>query len=299
MKVCAACSQSLSKDKFSKKQWQFKQQRRCKECISANREAKSDVPPNDAPLPASDSGGKEGASDEDLFKKPPPRGDCDVCFEIMPLVGKGGKYMACCGKLLCTGCIYAAGGNQLGGKCPFCRTPDNVSDKEWIERLKKRVETGDAHAHYVLGGRYSYGGRGMQQDDRKALKLWLRAVELGDTMAYHNIANAYYNGTGVEKDEKKAEHYWELGAMEGDVYSRDTLGQVEAQAGTMERAVKHWMIAAGDGFDNSLQKIQQGYLEGFVTKGDFEKSLRAHKEAKDEVRTDQREAAAAALGFTY
>ena len=207
--------------------------------------------------------------------------------------------MACCGKLLCTGCIYAAGGIQLGGKCPFCRTPDNVSNEEWIERLKKRVETGDAHAHYVLGGRYSYGGRGMQQDDRKALKLWLRAVELGDTMTYHNIANAYYNGAGVEKDEKKAEHYWELGAMEGDVYSRDTLGQLEAASGNMERAVKHWMIAAGDGFDISLQKIQHGYLEGFVTKGDFEKSLRAHKEAKDEVRTDQREAAAAALGFTY
>ena len=67
----------------------------------------------------------------------------------------------------------------------------------------------------------------------------------------------------------------------------------------MERAVKHWMIAAGSGFDDALERIREGYLEGYVTKNDFAKALRAHKEAQDEVRTDQRDAAAAALGFTY
>ena len=39
MKLCAACSQTLTKEKFSKKQWQLKEQRRCKECIAGNREA--------------------------------------------------------------------------------------------------------------------------------------------------------------------------------------------------------------------------------------------------------------------
>ena len=38
MKLCAACSQTLTKEKFSKKQWQLKEQRRCKECIAGNRE---------------------------------------------------------------------------------------------------------------------------------------------------------------------------------------------------------------------------------------------------------------------
>ena len=37
MKICAACSQELPKERFSKKQWQLKSQRRCKECIAENR----------------------------------------------------------------------------------------------------------------------------------------------------------------------------------------------------------------------------------------------------------------------
>ena len=37
MKICGACCETLSRDDFSKKQWQQKQhQRRCKECIDAN-----------------------------------------------------------------------------------------------------------------------------------------------------------------------------------------------------------------------------------------------------------------------
>ena len=38
MKICAACSQELSRKKFSRTQWEFKQIRRCKECIANNRE---------------------------------------------------------------------------------------------------------------------------------------------------------------------------------------------------------------------------------------------------------------------
>ena len=37
MKTCAACHEDLPKDKFSKKQWTMNQ-RRCKVCITDNRE---------------------------------------------------------------------------------------------------------------------------------------------------------------------------------------------------------------------------------------------------------------------
>ena len=93
--------------------------------------------------------------DEALFKKPPPRGDCDVCFEIMPLVGKGGKYQSCCGKMVCTGCIYRAarGNDDRLAPCPFCRSDDNVSNEVWMGQLLMRIEAGDAYAHYILGQR--------------------------------------------------------------------------------------------------------------------------------------------------
>jgi hypothetical protein len=37
-KLCGACSNELPKDAFSKKQWQHKQQRRCKSCVDSNRD---------------------------------------------------------------------------------------------------------------------------------------------------------------------------------------------------------------------------------------------------------------------
>ena len=55
------------------------------------------------------------------------------------------------------------------------------------------------------------------------------------------------------------------------------------------------MIAAGSGYDLSLKAIRQGFMNGLVTNDDFEKALRAHKAANDEVKSEQRKAAAAVL----
>ena len=132
----------------------------------------------------------------------------------------------------------------------------------------------------------------MPQEREKAVELWLRAGELGHARAYCNIGYSYVNGEGVEMDRKKAKHYWELGAMGGNVVARHNLGTFENNEGKMDRAVKHWMMAAGAGWDESLASTRQCFMNGHATKEDFEKALRAHKEAKNEMKSDQREAAA-------
>jgi TPR repeat protein len=138
------------------------------------------------------------------------------------------------------------------------------------------------------------GGLSLPQDREKAMELWLQAGELGCTSAYHNIAVAHIEGLGVERDETIAKHYWELAAMGGDAFARHNLGISEENANNMNRAVKHWMISAGSGFDESLKPIRAGFLKGYVTKDEFEKALRAHQASKDELTSDQREAATAA-----
>ena len=55
------------------------------------------------------------------------------------------------------------------------------------------------------------------------------------------------------------------------------------------------MIAVGAGHDNSLKAIREYFMLGYTTKDVFEKALRAHKEAKDEMKSSQRETAAAYL----
>ena len=95
----------------------------------------------------------------------------------------------------------------------------------------------------------------------------------------------------MEKDEKESKYYFELAAMGVDVFSRHNLGCVENNAGNFDRAMKHWIISARAGDDDSLKEIRECFLEGHVTKEEFEKALRAHQVSNDEMKSEQREAA--------
>ena len=152
----------------------------------------------------------------------------------------------------------------------------------------------DAVAIYDMGSCYSSGRYGLPLDYAKALELWHRAKELGCAEAHYSIGAAYYFGRGVERNEKKAVHYYELAAMGGDVESRYNLGAIEFNAGSMDRAVKHHMIAAGCGDNDSLEKIKQMFMKGHVMKDDYAKALRAYQAYLVEIKSPQRNEAAAA-----
>ena len=113
------------------------------------------------------------------------------------------------------------------------------------------------------------------QDYYKALELFVRTGDLGFAKAYCSIGYAYSNGRGVEKDKKKADHHFKLAAIEGNEVARYNLGNMEVRAGNMNRALKHLMIAALDGFDESLKQIQEFYTNGHARKDDYAKALRA------------------------
>ena len=212
--------------------------------------------------------------DEKLFKQPPPKEDCPICFLSMPILGTGWRYQTCCGKVICSGCFYSRvyddQGNEVDhDKCPFCRTLNPASnEEELLERMKKRVEAGDLIAIYDLGCNYRDGTDGYPQNYTKALELHHRAAELGYARAYTNIGTAYYNGEGVEIDKEKAIHYFELAAMGGDVIARNNLGATNQNEGNMDRALKHWMIAVRSGHNNSVSRIKDLYSNGHAAKED-------------------------------
>ena len=239
--------------------------------------------------------------DIELFKQPPSQfGDCPICFLRLPhLDPTGKKYMTCCGKFICSGCVHAPvyddQGNKVADKtCPFCRTPRATSVEEIIERLKKRVEAGDAYATYDLGCCYRDGEDGYPQDFTKAFELFHRAAELGQNQAYCNIGHVYDCGRGVEIDKEKANHYYELAAMGGNETARYNLGNDETRAGNMNRAIKHYMIAVGSGHNNSLQTIQRLYSNRYATKEDYTKALQFYQAYLGEIKSEQRDEAAAA-----
>ena len=231
--------------------------------------------------------------DEALFKMPPPKEDCPICFLRLPSMDTGRRYYSCCGKTVCSGCIHAVEIMIKGYPlCPFCRTPVPKSDEEGIDMLQKRVEVGDAHGIVNFGCYYSGGLYGLARDHDKAVELWHKAGKLGYANAYHNIGNAYYIGRDVERDGKKADHYYELAAMGGHADARHNLGNSEARAGNWDRAIKHYMIAAGAGQNESVKGIQMLYTNGDATKQDYTKALLAYQEYLEDMRSEQRDQAA-------
>jgi hypothetical protein len=47
--------------------------------------------------------------EEALFRQPPRREDCPICFLMLPESedGIGQSYFSCCGKVVCGGCFHA------------------------------------------------------------------------------------------------------------------------------------------------------------------------------------------------
>ena len=132
----------------------------------------------------------QACKDNALFKHPPQKEECPICFLTLPSLSTGTKYSTCCGKVICSGCIRAVNKMDDEAKCPFCRVPTPESDEEIIQSIEKRVEMDDAEAIYNLGCCYNDGIYGVPQNYDKALYLWHRAGELGCASAYNNIGNA-------------------------------------------------------------------------------------------------------------
>ena len=144
------------------------------------------------------------------------------------------------------------------------------------------------------------GEFGFPQDYDKALELFIRAGELGHAAGYNDVGYAYENGNGVEIDKKKAKYYCELAAIGGNVYARFNLGLGEENTSNMNRALKHYMIAVGCGYNNSLKKIQKLYTNGHATKDDYAQALRAYQAYLVEIKSTQRDkAAAASANYRY
>jgi len=88
---------------------------------------------------------------------------------------------------------------------------------------------------------------------------------------------------------KKELYHAEQAAIGGHPVARYNLGCEEEHHGRMDRAVKHYMIAASLGDHNSLEALKESYKQGLVTKEDFAAALRAHQTAMQQKVHKERE----------
>ncbi len=227
--------------------------------------------------------------DDLLFTQPDGshRGECPLCFLPMPLGGQKRGFWACCSKLICDGCVYIHYVKNGNSNCPFCRELA-VGEEECIKRHMERVKANDPAAMRQMGTERKDEG-----NYKGAFEYWTMAAELGDAESHYQLAVMYRLGVyGVAKDAEKAVHHLEKAAIGGDPHARYILGCIEKENGNMNRSVKHHVIAANLGNENSMKELWKHYSAGnIITKEELEATLRTHKAAIDEMKSLEREKA--------
>jgi TPR repeat protein len=196
-------------------------------------------------------------------------------------------YYPCCGKSVCRGCVhsFSVSGNR---KCPFCNADRaGKTDEEDVEEMMKRVEANDPASICMLANYYEHGRQNIQQDQTKAMELYSKAADLGCSRAHSHLADIYRRGRNM----KKAKFHLEAAAMAGLEVSRCIVGYMEHVAGNVERAVKHWTIAASAGCFNAMHELRLYFENGSVSRESIDSILTAYNSSCAEMRSEARDAA--------
>ena len=230
--------------------------------------------------------------DKELFTQPDKThlGECPICFLPMPVDPRKSSFYPCCSELVCTGCVHAnimanIHDTVKAGSCPFCREPAVRSDDENHKRAMKRVKANDPVALRNMGARRYY-----EDDIYAAIEYWTKSAELGDLSAHYYLGRMY-EGEGVEKDDEEAVYHYEKAAIGGHSGARYNLAVIEEENGNSHRAVKHLIIAANLGDEDSMKKLWKHYSAGDIAKEELDATLRTHQAAIDEMKSEQREVA--------
>ena len=242
----------------------------------------------------------------EMLQPHPPTEECPVCLVPLPLQGNRASYFACCGRMVCQACheencraLRITNRKRNDKKlppmelsCAFCRIPTiSKSDLEGIRMHQDRIaKKGDVNAMVVLAGKYMTGESGLVRDYAKALELYHRAADLGSPKALGMLGYYFLNGpVGVIEDKEKARIYLEDAAKKGDVVSRGLLGALKEDHQRHDLAIRHYKLAASAGDEDSVKRLWKYFSLEKLDKAELEETLRAHKEACDEMNSEERE----------
>jgi TPR repeat protein len=148
------------------------------------------------------------------------------------------------------------------------------------------MEANDAASKKMLAGSYYQGLNGIQQDRAKAIDLYAKAAELGNSEAHSHLGKIYHEGGNM----KKAKFHFEAAAMAGHEGARYNLGIIEYNSGNINRAVKHWAIAASGGDYHAVHQLTVFYEKGAVSRESINSTLTAYNNSCIEMRSEARDA---------
>ena len=177
------------------------------------------------------------------------------------------SFRVCCCRRVCQSCE-----EKIGNACPLCRLPLAETDAEDLARLRRHVENEVPEAISFLGDAYRLGWFGLVKSDKKAAKIYRRAVELGDVQAMTNLATLHGRGLGVKLDEKKAERLVRMAADRGSAVAQNNLGVFLHSENKFEEAIRCFALSADQGYTHGKYCLGICYRDGEGTEVDLGKA---------------------------
>ncbi|EGB07834.1 hypothetical protein AURANDRAFT_26920 [Aureococcus anophagefferens] len=174
----------------------------------------------------------------------------------------------CCCRTVCESCQ-----DKIGtGACPLCRLPCPKNEAEDLARLRRHVENEVPEAITHLGDSYQEGWYGLVKSDKKAAKIWKRAVELGDVEAMVSLGELHQRGSAVKLDKEKAERLFRMAADRGDACAQSSLGLLLHSEEKHEEAFRYVALAADQGRTSAESNLGVCYRDGEGTEVDLGKA---------------------------
>ena len=218
---------------------------------------------------------------------------CPICMENWnPNESK--HVLACCCKLVCASCVKKVG----QGACALCRAPCVQNDKQHVDLIRRHAENEVPEAIFHLGQLVCYGEKGLKKSDKKAAKLWTRAVALGDVRSATNLGQSYLNGCGVKLNRKKAMQLFRMAADKGSAMAAQSVGKmiVDGPPDQIDHveAFRWFKLAADRGLHYGFHSVAQGYTYGHGVEQDLDEAKRWYLRLVD---TELKEEAMAGLAL--
>ena len=171
-------------------------------------------------------------------------------------------------------------------------------DAKAIEWFRKAADQGDADAQKSLGAMYAKG-RGVAQDDNKAVEWYRKAADQGNADAQSCLGHMYATGRGVAQDDAKAVEWYRKAADQGEVYAQMNFGHMYATgrgvAQDDAKAVEWFRKAADQGNAIAQSNLGDMYATGQGVALDNTKAVEWYRKAADQGRFT----AQYRLGFMY
>jgi TPR repeat protein len=192
---------------------------------------------------------------------------CPICLEEWD-VNASTMFRVCCCRKVCRSCEDKIGTDA----CPLCRVPCAEENTEHLVRLRRHVENEVPEAIMYLGDAYRRGLYGLVKSDKKATKIYRRAVELGNVRAMIFLGEFYEHGSGVKLDKKKAERLYRMAADRGDAAAQNSLACLLCSGQRFEEAVRYFVLAADQGYTTGEANLGYCYHTGKGTEVDLGKA---------------------------